>query len=362
MLTRISVDNYKCLVDFELRLGREHLFLGSNGTGKSTVFEVLSALHRLHRGEARVDELFPPATLTRWQKRLVQTFELEVLLEGSRYRYRLELSHDNEAGRGELHEEYLFVGDVPLYTATSHRLGTVHLDNGVRSNFLTDPTRSGLGSLRGLGEAQRITRFVRWLDRLCVVRLEPRQMLGRSEKEHTEPAENLANFASWYRHLAQERLNEAVVLRDTLRGVLRGFDALILKSGGEGTRLLRSLWRRNPAGSESPAVMDEYAFEELSDGQRVLIGLYALLHFLAGTGTTLCLDEPGNFLTEAELQPFLRALRAQHGLQALLTSHHPGALRLLAPEAGLSFERVAGGPVRVTPVQPPVAKEVPAAS
>ena len=149
MLTRISVDNYKCLVDFHLRLGREHLFLGPNGSGKSTVFEVLSALHRLHRAEARVDELFPTSTLTRWHKRLTQTFELEALLEGSRYRYRLELSHDNDAGRGELHEEYLFVGDVPLYTATSHKLGTVHLDNGVRSNFLTDPTRSGLGSLRG---------------------------------------------------------------------------------------------------------------------------------------------------------------------------------------------------------------------
>ena len=360
MLTRISVDNYKCLVDFDLRLGREHLFLGPNGSGKSTVFEVLSALHRLQRAEARVDELFPSSTRTRWQKRPTQVFELEALLEGSRYRYRLELSHDNEAGRGELHEEYLFVGDIPLYTATSHRLGTVHLDNGVRSNFLTDPSRSGLGSLRGLAEAQRITRFVRWVDSLCVVRLEPRQMTGRSDKEHTEPAENLANFASWYRHLAQERLNEAVVLRDTLRGVLQGFDALVLKSGGEGIRLLRSLWRRG-SGSEGPSAVDEYAFEELSDGQRVLVGLYTLLHFLAGTGTTLCLDEPDTFLTAAEFQPVLRALRAQQGLQVLLTSHHPEALRMLAPEAGLSFERVAGGPVRVTPVQLAVATGVPAA-
>jgi predicted ATPase len=360
MLTRISVDNYKCLVDFHLRLGREQLFLGPNGSGKSTVFDVLAALHRLHRGEARVDELFPASTLTRWQKRTLQVFELEALLEGSRYRYRLELSHDNEAGRSELHEEYLFVGDVPLYTATSHRLGTVHLDNGVRSNFLTDSSRSGLGSLRGLAEAQRITRFVRWMDKLCVVRLEPRQMTGRSDKEHTEPAENLANFASWYRHLAQERLNEAVVLRDTLRGVLEGFDALVLKSGGEGIRLLRSLWRRGP-GTESPAAMDEYAFEELSDGQRALVGLYALLHFLAGTGATLCLDEPDSFLTAAEFQPFLQALRAQQGLQALLTSHHPEALHVLAPEAGLSFERVAGGPARVTPVGLTAATGVPAA-
>jgi len=41
---RIYVDNYKCLVNFELSVGGLNLFLGPNGAGKSAVFEVLRML------------------------------------------------------------------------------------------------------------------------------------------------------------------------------------------------------------------------------------------------------------------------------------------------------------------------------
>jgi predicted ATPase len=37
MLKRIYVDNFRCLVNFELKLDRVNLLLGRNGTGKTTV-------------------------------------------------------------------------------------------------------------------------------------------------------------------------------------------------------------------------------------------------------------------------------------------------------------------------------------
>src|SRR3712207_7334983 len=52
------------------------------------------------------------------------------------------------------------------------------------------------------------------------------------------------SLASWYRHLTQERLGEVFQLRDDLRKVFEGFEALVLKSSGEGIRMLRSLWTR----------------------------------------------------------------------------------------------------------------------
>jgi hypothetical protein len=151
-----------------------------------------------------------------------------------------------------------------------------------------------------------------------------------------------------------------VRLRDELRQILDGFDALVLKSGGEGVRLLRAQWRRGPEEAGGLAV-DEYAFEELSDGQRALIGLYTLLYALAGTGATLCLDEPDNFVALREIQPFLLALRDQEQLQSLLISHHPEVLNLYAIGSGLSFERVVAGPVRVGPFQAPPGVQVPVA-
>lgn len=47
MIQRLRVDNFGCLVNFELRLERMQLLLGPNGSGTSTVFEILRRLQRL---------------------------------------------------------------------------------------------------------------------------------------------------------------------------------------------------------------------------------------------------------------------------------------------------------------------------
>ena len=44
MLTRIYVDNFRCLVNFECYLGAQQLILGGSGAGKSTLFDVLGLL------------------------------------------------------------------------------------------------------------------------------------------------------------------------------------------------------------------------------------------------------------------------------------------------------------------------------
>ena len=51
MLTRIHVDNYKCLTNFDLRLSELTLLVGGNGCGKSAVFEVVNKLREFLRGE-----------------------------------------------------------------------------------------------------------------------------------------------------------------------------------------------------------------------------------------------------------------------------------------------------------------------
>ncbi|MCU0541547.1 MAG: AAA family ATPase [Oscillatoriaceae cyanobacterium Prado104] len=46
MLKKIYVNNFRCLVNFELTADSLNLFLGSNGSGKTTVFEVLRKLKK----------------------------------------------------------------------------------------------------------------------------------------------------------------------------------------------------------------------------------------------------------------------------------------------------------------------------
>src|ERR1035438_8231016 len=51
----------------------------------------------------------------------------------------------------------------------------------------------------------------------------------------------------------------------------------------------------------------QFRFNELSEGQRCLICLYAILHFVLAKGHTAILDEPDNFVSLREIQPWLMA-------------------------------------------------------
>jgi len=65
MLKRLYVDNFRCLVNFEMKFDRLGLFMGENGAGKSTVFEVLRRLRSFLLGYENVEGSFPAEALTR---------------------------------------------------------------------------------------------------------------------------------------------------------------------------------------------------------------------------------------------------------------------------------------------------------
>ena len=67
-------------------------------------------------------------------------------------------------------------------------------------------------------------------------------------------------------------------------------------------------------------------------------------------GYTVILDEPDNFVSLRELQPWLIAVsdvvEEGHG-QILVISHHPEFITQWAPRSGVQFVRDRMGPVRV---------------
>ena len=101
------------------------------------------------------------------------------------------------------------------------------------------------------------------------------------------------------------------------------------------------------AASESKSV--NYFLSELSDGQRYLLALYMILHFLVAKGSTVFIDEPDNFIALREVQPWLKAaeeaIEDYHG-QLILISHHPEILNQWASRHGLRFFRENNGHVR----------------
>ncbi|BAZ18153.1 ATPase-like protein [Calothrix sp. NIES-4071] len=79
MLKRIYIDNFRCLVNFELNVDIINLFLGSNGAGKLTVFEVLQKNQLFISGDSKIESIFKSRDCTHWQISKIQRFELDIL-------------------------------------------------------------------------------------------------------------------------------------------------------------------------------------------------------------------------------------------------------------------------------------------
>jgi predicted ATPase len=351
MIENLYIDNYKCFVNAEIDLESLNLFLGDNGTGKTAVFEALSIIKSLAVGEEKVNALLPASTLTRWQRRSVQTFELTLRGNGGKYQYRLEIDHSRSEDKRRIQLEKLTFNDRPLF---EFERGDVQLywdDFREGPAYPFDWERSALPTIMQRDGTEKLTWFKRRLGQVYVLRIDPYSMSGQTEKEDSSPAPDLSNFASWYRYLSQENPDRLSSLFDDLKQAIDGFDILKLSSEGGERRTMKMAVDHQIDGNGKDTT-EEYAFDELSEGQRAIIALYSLLQFTAQENVTLCIDEPENYLALSEIQPWLMDLAercSDEDAQALLISHHPEFINLLALEKGTLFERPNAGPVRTSP-------------
>lgn len=347
MLTRLYADNFRCLVNFEFRPQQVQLLMGRNGTGKSSVLDLLGLLRAFVEGEGRTAELFPAETLTRWQSRNVQTFEVQVDGNGGTYLYKLEVEHERGTGRCRVSDETLSFDGRLLF---QFRGGDVQLyrdDLSMGPKFHFDWEISGLGAIGARQDNQRLSWFREWLHNLQTVRLNAFNITARSGREESRPRTDMSNFASWYRHLVQEMPGLLAPLQASLQDLWDGFEGLRLEKSGGNVRILKARFKSGADGAP-PA---EFSLDELSDGYRALLVIHTLLQFAINSDNALlCIDEPINFVALSEIQPWLTTLveaAEDRGFQIMLVSHHPELIDFFAPERAVVLDRLDGGPTRV---------------
>jgi predicted ATPase len=321
MLTRLYIDNFRCFEKFEWRPGRKQLILGRNGTGKSSLMDaLLSVCNIAVRGE-RVDQWFKLSQRTRWLDQPEQVFEIEAQLKGGNYRYRLVIEPGGEPARPRVQWETLRLNDDPIFdfcNAEALNPGPPHQ---------LDQSRSALPTFVGRG----IAPFREWLAGISCWHINPVAIGSRAESEDIAPRVDLANFAAWYRHLVQAHPRENSAFHKDLRESLDGFDQLVLAD--ENFRTLYAEFLGDDKRIRIP-------FGELSDGQRCLICLYAIMHFAVAMGGTVIIDEPDNFISLREIQPWLMRIEEiadDHKGQVILISHHPEILNQWAGPYGVQF-------------------------
>ena len=95
MIDSIYIDNYKCFSNFQYEPSSVELILGDNGSGKTTVFDVIRKLKEFVTQGTSSVELFPSHELTAWDSRSEQRFEIGLEGNGGRYVYTLQLEHEH---------------------------------------------------------------------------------------------------------------------------------------------------------------------------------------------------------------------------------------------------------------------------
>jgi predicted ATPase len=345
MLTRLYIDNYKCFSNFELKLGSLQLLLGDNGTGKSSVLDAVAGLQALLSGDLVAGSGLGGTTLTRWDRRPRQTFELDIRTPLNEvYQYHLELEVDPDHETATVARESLSIDGRPIFR-----------DDGVTAEAFssTGETMRGFVDRRLSGVATNPLRlkelyaFEGLMRRLVVLRPWPAGMAAASKHDAAYLARDGSNFSAWYRWLDPQQTFEArQSFHQHLTETLSGYSSIHFSRTGENERILKTKWSAG-AGERPPSF--ELSFDELSDGQRMLVLLYALLSLSVDEPLTILLDEPTNFVSLSEIEPWLHELeeRAEaEALQAILVSHNSEVLDAWAGAYGIRFDRDAAGPVR----------------
>lgn len=343
MITRVYIDNFRCFSNFEFKPAQINLLLGLNGSGKSSFIDVLDRIVGMVLEGQEVETLFDEADLTRWDSRSEQRFELDLDIEGEVFRYRAVL------GIGvpgmTLRDERVTCGRRTLFRYEGGNVFLHRNDGSVETEFPFKGNRSFIAGIEERPETRDLMRFMASLRGLRTFKLLPSLMGPVTHEEQQLLAKDGANFASWYRHISQEHAGRVLGYFEQLKAAMVGFNALALKGSGNQGRTRDLVVQMHNEGNQPY----EIEFDAISDGQRVLIVLYALLVEIAAAPRTVFLDEPENYVGLSELQPWLQQLDDALGDsgQLFLISHHPEVIDFLASEEPVIFERIGGGPVRV---------------
>jgi energy-coupling factor transporter ATP-binding protein EcfA2 len=348
VLTRILADNFRALVSFELRPGRLSLLLGDNGSGKTSVLEVIECVRNLVVLGQSTTDLFA-RTRTRWEVRDLQRFELDLVGSGGTYRYALEIHHpQGPREKPVIQSESVSFDLERLYRFSDGEVQLDYDDRSPGSVFPFSADQSFLTNIEAGGSNRlgRLAEFKELVAGLWVIQPDPFSMDAVSKQDAPFLARRGANFAAYFGHLNDERPEVRTDLEELLREAIPGFRNFLFKRVADGKMLLT-------AYGEGPT-RSELALSELSEGQRVLAVLYAAVLGHARPGSVLCFDEPDNFISLPEIQPWLQVLRdalQEHGRQAIIISHHPEVIDYLAVDSIWRFERLSG-PVIARPYEP----------
>ncbi len=364
MIRRIFIDNYKCFSNFEWYPDSMQLLLGKNGSGKTTVFDVLEILREFIVNGVPASTVFKKDSLTVWGLGTEQNFELDIEANGGLYKYQLAIKYDlNEV---IVREESITFDGLNFY---SFHGGEIFYPVDVKGRsplpFPFEPSRSPISTIPNREEPRFLALFRERIRKIYVFSPDPLRMKASTSDEVAECDRAMHQLAPWLRHLVQESYSTIANIEESLKEVLENFEHIKIPQVSETVRSLMFNFgyikkgigfvdSNNDSDFGSKQLQGyqpiSFSLDELSTGQKCLVALFTIVHAVINKDCTVCIDEPDNFIALREIQPWLTQLEDQvddNNSQCFLISHHPELINYLAADHGELFYREEEGPVRV---------------
>lgn len=325
--------------------------LGYNGSGKSTAVDVINLIRLGILGKFPLAHLFGQKGVTSWSKKEVIRLELDLHVDGADFKYWVEIVCPKSQVRGMIHAESLTVNGDKIFERDSESVSLGKIQSADESRFPLNRAHSVVAAVQITDSLSPLSKFRNAFYRILCVRPLAPNMDREAEQEDIFLDLGMDNFARWYRAMSSNQ-KFAGQLQSHLNSIWDDFGYLKLDLTGRDSRTLQLIFENTSPGVEAVKL----DFDQLSDGERMLVGLYALSAYQQSEPpTTIILDEPDNYISLSEIQPWLLQLlddRPENG-QIIIVSHHPEIVELMGESRVSWFERTDHfSPTRVRKLEP----------
>ncbi len=337
MIKYLYINNYKSFVNFKIYFDEKSLLIGTNGVGKTSILLVAFYLKTFILGNGNmVGVLFQPNTTTRWIESDIQTFEFNISEGKDEYIYHLEVKHINQGIiQSKVLMEKLVVNGVDALIVREGR-GKIKDSSGEKEIFV-DQGLSAIFTASVIEVDHKIQGFVNAINKVIFCMPNPQLMSDKVENDTYWPTVNFSNIASVY-------LGISMMYPEVLGHVSEAMKMV-------NPTFLRA--RINPEQFGKMFYLDykykdvtvPFRFSELSDGERMIFAMYTMLYGYVSNGCTLLLDEPDNYLSTREIQPWCMALEKEleNKGQCILISHNAEMIDYMADADGIWLSRLSSG-------------------
>ncbi|MDR2669374.1 MAG: AAA family ATPase [Desulfovibrio sp.] len=320
MLTNIYIDGFRHFKNFDLKLHPQTTLLsGLNGTGKTTIVEVMNRLQLFLVGSLPVTSLCNAADIPKWEfkeyRQSTSTLGIHLEVDGEDYAYVVGAKHNFQDSSCCINREMLKIGHKSIFSSAEGNASVV-ADDDRKFNYPVDWTFTGLKVAER--NNSKIHEFIKIIkDSIFSVSINP-FAISSSHQEH-EPILNLdgSNFSAWYDYLLDK---QTAVVADTFSEIssfIPGFKQFTFDKEGKNKELIADIFINKTQSYRLP-------FENLSHGQKLLCLLHLLIR-VCPENSTILIDEFENFLSPVELQPLYDAAQdafEERNIQFIFVSHH----------------------------------------